>query len=74
VLVGGVAHLRAANLALLEPRVRRRPVSGVDDEQEPAVREPVGDEVVDDAALSFVSSVYWAPPSPARARSLESRP
>ena len=33
VVVRGVAHLRAARLALLQPRVVRVPVSGVDDEQ-----------------------------------------
>ena len=50
VLVGGVAHLAAARLTLLQPGVDRGAIRGVDDEVELAVPEPVGDEVVDDSA------------------------
>ena len=50
VLVGGVAHLRAADLALLQPAVDRLAVRGVADDQEVAGVEPVDDQVVDDPA------------------------
>ena len=50
VLVGGVAHLRAADLALLQPVERGLPVAGVDDEKRVERAQPVGDQVVDDAA------------------------
>ena len=50
VLVGGVAHLGAADLALLHPRVRRLAVARVDDEQVVVRVDPVGDQVVDDPA------------------------
>ena len=49
VLVRGVAHLAATRLALLQPVVDRGAIRRVDDEIELAVREAVGDEVVDDA-------------------------
>jgi hypothetical protein len=50
VLVGGVAHLAAVRLTVLEPRVHGLAVRRVDDEIELSVGEPVRDEVVDDAA------------------------
>jgi len=50
VLLGGVAHLDPARLALLQPGVRSVAVAGVDDEEEGAVAEAVDDEVVDDPA------------------------
>ena len=51
VLVGGVAYLASAWLALLQPLVDRTPVRGVADHEVLAVRESVDDEVVDDPAL-----------------------
>ena len=48
VLVGGVAHLAAAWLALLQPVVDGRPIRRIDDEVELPVAEAVRDEVVDD--------------------------
>ena len=50
VLVGRVPDLRAAGLAVLEPREHRAPVRGVADDQILAVRKPIDDEVVDDPA------------------------
>ena len=50
VLVGGVAHLAASRLALLQPLVVGLAVGRVDHEQELTVREAVDDEVVDDPA------------------------
>ena len=50
VLVRRVSHLGAPDLALLDPPERRLPVARVDDEQRVAGAEPVGDQVVDDAA------------------------
>ena len=50
VLVGGIAHLGAADLALLQPAVRGLPVACVDDEQRVERADAVGDQVVDDAA------------------------
>ena len=50
VLVGGVAHLGAADLALLEPAVGGLSVAGVDHEQRVERADAVGDQVVDDAA------------------------
>ena len=50
VLVGRVAHLAAARLALLEPGVDGGAIRRVDDEVELPVGEAVRDEVVDDPA------------------------
>jgi hypothetical protein len=50
VLLGGIAHLGAADLALLQPRVRGLAIPRVDDEQVVVGADPVGDQVVDDAA------------------------
>ena len=50
VLVRGVAHLGAADLALLQPRVRGLAVARVDDEEVVVRGDPVRDQVVDDAA------------------------
>ena len=50
VLVGGVAHLAAARLALLQPVVDGCAIRRIDDEVELPVAEPVRDEVVDDPA------------------------
>ena len=48
VVVRGVANLRAADLALLQPVVGGRAVACVDDEQGVERLDPVGDQVVDD--------------------------
>ena len=50
VLVGRVADLGAADLALLHPRVRRLAVARVDDDEVVVRVDPVGDQVVDDPA------------------------
>ena len=50
VLVGGVADLGAADLALLHPGVRRLAVARVDDNEVVVGPDPVGDQVVDDPA------------------------
>jgi hypothetical protein len=50
VLVGAVGDLGAARLALLQPLEVRTRVRRVDDEQVPELGDPVGDQVVDDAA------------------------
>jgi hypothetical protein len=50
VLVGGIAHLGAADLALLQPGVGGIAVARVDDEEIVVRADPVGDQVVDDAA------------------------
>ena len=49
-VVGDVADVRAGKLALLQPRVGRRAVRGVHDEEVGAVADPVDDQVVDDPA------------------------
>jgi hypothetical protein len=49
ILVGGVAHLAAVRLTVLEPRVHGLAIRCIDDEIELSVGEPVRDEVVDDA-------------------------
>ena len=51
VLVGGVAHLGAADLVLLHPRVGRVAVARVDDDEIVVRVDPVGDQVVDDPAV-----------------------
>ena len=51
VVVGDVAHVRAAQLVLDEPVEVGLAVRGVDDEQVPVRVEAVGDQVVDDAAV-----------------------
>ncbi len=50
VLVGRIPHLGAADLALLQPRIRRVTVARVDDEEIVVRIDPVGDQIVDDAA------------------------
>ena len=50
VLVGDVAHVGAAQLALLQPLEAGLAVRRVDDEQVPVLVEPVDDQVVDDPA------------------------
>ena len=50
VVVGGVADLGPADLALLHPRVRGVAVTRVDDNEVVVRVDPVGDQVVDDAA------------------------
>ncbi len=50
VLVGRVAHLAPARLALLQPGVDGSAIRRVDDEIELPVGEAIGDEVVDDPA------------------------
>ena len=50
-VVGDVAHVRAGDLALLQPRVGGRAVRGVHDEEVGALADPVDDQVVDDPAV-----------------------
>ena len=50
VLLGCVADLGAADLALLHPRVGSVAVARVDDDEIVVCADPVGDQVVDDAA------------------------
>ena len=50
VLVGGVAHIGAADLSFLEPAEVHLPVGGVHDQQIPERLEPVDDQIVDDPA------------------------
>ena len=61
VLVRRVAHLGAARLALLQPRVGRLAVAGVDDEEVLAVAHAVDDQVVDDPAVARWSAACTAP-------------